>query len=36
MMTFMIVDTDSYNILLSLDYFIKIGVVVIDVEKRLI
>jgi hypothetical protein len=35
MMTFMIVDTNSYNILLSLDCFIKIGVVV-DVEKRLI
>ncbi len=32
LMTFMIVDTNNYNLLLGLDLFIKIGVVV-DVEK---
>ncbi len=35
LMTFMIVDTNSYDLLLGLDFFIKIGVVV-DVEKALI
>ncbi len=34
-MTFMIVDIDSFNILLGLDFLIKIGVVVV-VEKGLI
>ncbi len=34
-MTFMIVDTNNYNLLLGLDLFIKIGVVV-DVEKWLV
>lgn len=32
-MVFLIVDIDSYNILLGLDFFMKIGAVV-DVEKR--
>ncbi|CAK9235064.1 unnamed protein product [Sphagnum troendelagicum] len=31
-MTFMVVDTDSYDVLLGLDFLIKIGAVV-DVEK---
>jgi hypothetical protein len=31
-MTFMVVDTDSYDVLLGLDFFMKIGAVV-DVEK---
>jgi hypothetical protein len=35
MMTFMIVDIDNYDILLGLDFFIKIGTMV-DVEKGLI
>jgi predicted aspartyl protease len=30
-MTFMVVDTDSYDVLLGLDFFIKIGAIV-DVE----
>ncbi len=34
-MTFMIVDTNNYDLLLGLDFLIKIGVVV-DVEKWLI
>jgi hypothetical protein len=34
-MTFMVVDTDSYDVLLGLDLLIKIGAIV-DVEKRLI
>jgi hypothetical protein len=34
-MTFMIVDIDSYDLLVGLDFFIKIGVVV-DMEKGLI
>jgi hypothetical protein len=34
-MTFMVVDTDSYDILLGLDFLIKINVIV-DVEKGLI
>lgn len=33
-MTFMVVDTDSYDILLGLDFLIKINVIV-DVEKGL-
>jgi hypothetical protein len=32
LMTFMVLDTDNYDILLGLDFLIKIGVVV-DVEK---
>jgi hypothetical protein len=32
LMTFMIVDTNNYDLLLGLDFFIKIGVVV-DVDK---
>jgi hypothetical protein len=35
LMTFMIVDMNSYNILLGLDFLIKIGAVV-DVERGLI
>jgi hypothetical protein len=35
LMTFMVVDTDSYNVLLGLDFLIKIGVIV-DVERGLI
>jgi hypothetical protein len=35
LMTFMIVDTNSYDLLPSLDFFIKIRVMV-DVEKGLI
>ncbi len=34
-MTFMVVDTDSYDVLLGLDFLIKIGVIV-DVERGLI
>jgi hypothetical protein len=34
-MTFMVVDTDSYDILLGLDLLIKIGAIM-DVEKGLI
>jgi hypothetical protein len=34
-MTFMIMDTDSYDLLVGLDFFIKIGVAV-DMEKGLI
>ncbi len=34
-MTFMVVDTDSYDILLGLDLLIKIGAIV-DVEQGLI
>ncbi len=34
-MTFMVVDTDSYDVLLGLDLLIKIGAIV-DVEQRLI
>jgi hypothetical protein len=34
-MTYMVVDTDSYDVLLGLDFLIKIGVVV-DVERGLI
>jgi hypothetical protein len=34
-MTFMVVDTDSYNVLLRLDLLIKIGAIV-DVEQGLI
>ncbi len=34
-MTFMIVDTNNYDLLLGLDFFIKIGVVV-DVDKWII
>ncbi len=34
-MTFMVVDTDSYDVLLGLDFLMKIGVVV-DVERGLI
>jgi hypothetical protein len=34
-MTFMVVDTDSYEVLLGLDLLIKIGAIV-DVERRLI
>jgi hypothetical protein len=32
LMTFMVVDTDSYDLLLGLDFLIKIGTIV-DVEK---
>ncbi len=32
LMTFMIVDTNNYDLLLGVDFLIKIGVVV-DVEK---
>jgi hypothetical protein len=34
-MTFMVVDTDSYDVLLGLDFLIKIGAIV-DVERGLI
>jgi len=34
-MTFMVVDTDSYDVLLRLDFLIKIGVIM-DVEQGLI
>ncbi len=34
-MTFMIVDTDSYDVLIGLDLLIKIGAIV-DVEQGLI
>jgi len=34
-MTFMVVDTDSYDVLVGLDFLIKIGVIV-DVERGLI
>jgi hypothetical protein len=34
-MTFMVVDTNSYDILLGLDFLIKIGAIV-DVERGLI
>jgi hypothetical protein len=34
-MTFMIIDTDSYDLLLGLDFLIKIGAVG-DVEKGII
>jgi predicted aspartyl protease len=34
-MTFMVMDTDSYDVLLGLDFFIKIGAIV-DVERGLI
>jgi hypothetical protein len=34
-MTFMVVDTDSYDVLLGLDLLIKIGAIV-DVEQGLI
>jgi hypothetical protein len=34
-MTFMVVDTDSYNVLLGLDFLMKIGAIV-DVERGLI
>jgi hypothetical protein len=34
-MTFMVVDTDSYDVLLGLDFLMKIGVVV-DVERGLL
>jgi predicted aspartyl protease len=34
-MTFMVVDTDSYNVLLGLDFLMKIGAVV-DVERGLL
>jgi hypothetical protein len=34
-MTFMVIDTDSYNVLLGLDFLIKIGAIV-DVEQGLI
>jgi predicted aspartyl protease len=34
-MTFMVVDTDSYDVLLGLDFFIKIGAIV-DVDRGLI
>jgi hypothetical protein len=34
-MTFMVVDTDSYDVLLGLDFFMKIGAIV-DVERGLI
>jgi hypothetical protein len=34
-MTFMVVDTDSYDVLLGLDFLIKIGTIV-DVEQGLI
>jgi hypothetical protein len=34
-MTYMVVDTDSYDVLLGLDFLIKIGAVI-DVERRII
>jgi hypothetical protein len=34
-MTFMVVDTDSYDVLLGLDFLMKIGTIV-DVERGLI
>jgi hypothetical protein len=34
-MTFMVMDTDSYDVLLGLDFLIKIGAIV-DVEQGLI
>jgi hypothetical protein len=34
-MTFMVVDTDSYNVLLGLDFLMKIGAIV-DMEHGLI
>jgi hypothetical protein len=34
-MTFVVVDTDSYDVLLGLDFLIKIGAIV-DVEQGLI
>ncbi len=34
-MTFMVVDTDSYDVLLDLDFLIKIGAIM-DVERGLI
>ncbi len=34
-MTFMVVDMDSYDVLLGLDFLIKIGAIV-DVEQSLI
>ncbi|CAK9197205.1 unnamed protein product [Sphagnum troendelagicum] len=34
-MTFMVVDTDSYDVLLGLDFLMKIGAVV-DVERGLL
>jgi hypothetical protein len=34
-MTFMVVDTDSYDVLLGLDFLIKIGAIV-DVEQGFI
>jgi hypothetical protein len=34
-MTFMVVDTDSYDVLLGLDFLMKIGAIV-DVERGLI
>jgi hypothetical protein len=34
-MTFMVVDTDSYDVLLQLDFLTKIGAIV-DVERGLI
>jgi predicted aspartyl protease len=34
-MTFMVVDTDSYNVLLGLEFLMKIGAIV-DVERGLI
>jgi hypothetical protein len=34
-MTFIVVDTDSYDVLLGLDFLIKIGAIV-DVERGLI
>jgi len=34
-MVFLIVDTDNYDILLGLDFFMKIGTIV-DVEKGVI
>jgi hypothetical protein len=34
-MTFMVMDTDSYDVLLGLDFLMKIGAVV-DVERGLI
>jgi hypothetical protein len=34
-MTFMVVDTNSYDVLLGLDFLIKIGAIV-DVERSLI
>jgi len=34
-MTFMVVDTDNYDVLLGLDFLMKIGAVV-DVERALL